>query len=165
MQFLNPQLVIPQFDIVEGMSVADFGSGAGYFTHLLAEKVGPYGLVYAVDVNHDLILKIISEGKVKGHGHIKGIKADLSSTGDSFPPRTVDKILLANTFSDTEVKQVLLSHVYTFLKPGGKAIVIDVKQHELGQDQVLTLFELAGFIKEKEFNAGDYHYGMVFKKM
>lgn len=165
MQFLNPSIVVPHFDITEGMHVADFGSGAGFFTHALAEKVGPYGMVYAVDNNHDLILKVINEGKTKGHGHIKGIKADLSSTGDSFSPHTVDRILLANTFSNTEIKPVLLSHVYNFLKPEGKVILIDVKGHELTQSQACSLIECSGFIKEKEFNAGDYHYGIVFKKM
>jgi tRNA A58 N-methylase Trm61 len=165
MQFLNPQIVIPHFDIAEGMHVADFGSGAGFFTHLLAEKVGPYGIVYAVDNNHDLILKVINEGKAKGVGHIKGIKADLSSNSDTLSPQSVDRVILANTFSGTEDKSTLLSHAYNFLKPGGKIIMIDLKGHEISQDQASSIVGCAGFVREKEFNAGDYHYGMVFKKM
>jgi len=165
MQFLNPQIVVPHFGITKGMHVADFGSGGGFFTHLLASEVGPYGIVYAVDNNHDLILKVINEGKSKGVGHIKGIKADLSSNNDSFLKHTVDRVLLANTFSNTSEKSTLLSHAYNFLKPGGKMIMIDLKGHEMSQDQASSLVECGGFIREKDFNAGDYHYGMVFKKM
>ncbi|MBI3274220.1 MAG: hypothetical protein HYZ69_03680, partial [Candidatus Colwellbacteria bacterium] len=48
--FLDPGLIINEFGLMPGMFVADFGSGAGYFTILIAEKVGKEGRVYALDI-------------------------------------------------------------------------------------------------------------------
>ena len=48
--FSNPERIIDSLEVPEGGRVADFGSGSGYFTLLLAEAVGPDGIVTAVDV-------------------------------------------------------------------------------------------------------------------
>ena len=47
---MNPGKIVSEFGVSEGMSVADFGSGAGYFTILLGQQVGKDGKVYALDV-------------------------------------------------------------------------------------------------------------------
>ena len=37
--FLNPESLVNKFGLMLGMSVADFGSGAGYFTILMAGRL------------------------------------------------------------------------------------------------------------------------------
>src|SRR5215203_213091 len=46
----RPELLIDALHLQTGATVADVGSGTGYFTWRLAQKVGPKGKVYAVDV-------------------------------------------------------------------------------------------------------------------
>ena len=48
--FMNPEKIVSGFGIREGMKVADFGSGAGYFTILLGQRVGKDGKVLALDI-------------------------------------------------------------------------------------------------------------------
>jgi len=45
--FLDPGKTVLEFDVKEGMSIADFGCGTGYFTILLGQKVGKDGNLYA----------------------------------------------------------------------------------------------------------------------
>ena len=47
-----------QLNIAEASVVADIGAGAGWFTIRLAKRVGPNGLVYAQDVQHEMITAI-----------------------------------------------------------------------------------------------------------
>ena len=41
--------------IAEGSAVADLGAGGGWFTMRLAARVGPNGIVYAEDVQPQMI--------------------------------------------------------------------------------------------------------------
>lgn len=49
-KFIDPQSIIEQLDLKEEMIVADFGSGAGYFTLPIAKKIENGGTIYALDV-------------------------------------------------------------------------------------------------------------------
>jgi len=46
----RPKEIIDRLDIRSGESIADVGSGGGYYAYQFAEKVGDQGRVYAVDV-------------------------------------------------------------------------------------------------------------------
>lgn len=173
MSFLNPDALIAHFDIAEGMHVADFGSGAGFFTIPLAAAVGPYGKVYAVDRSEEMLARIQSEQSQRGWGHIHIHKADLSDEEEAKLPEKADRILLSNILFMMESRPALLSFAYRYLKPGGKMILIETHPDSpflpssvaLEEESISSLAECAGFIKEKRFHAGDYHYGIVFKKI
>jgi arsenite methyltransferase len=42
--------IVDRLELRPGQSVADIGAGGGYFTYEFAQRVGPSGAVYAVDV-------------------------------------------------------------------------------------------------------------------
>ena len=46
--------MIAELGIASGQSIADLGSGGGYFTFRLASAVGERGRVYAVDVDSSM---------------------------------------------------------------------------------------------------------------
>src|SRR5687768_12128528 len=51
----QPDRLIEALAISKGATIADIGSGTGYFTWRLAEKVGPSGKVIAVDVQQQML--------------------------------------------------------------------------------------------------------------
>ena len=57
--FLQPDAVVRQLFqklyFLPGMRVCDIGCGGGYFAALLAEKLGPEGRVYAIDIQEDAV--------------------------------------------------------------------------------------------------------------
>ncbi len=179
MVFLDPQKVLEHFNVAEGMHVADFGSGAGHFTYLLAHRVGPYGRVYAFDNDEELLSLISNESKKNEWGHIRVIKADLALPEGILSSEKIDRVLVANTVFLLKDKSFVFSHAYRILKNGGKMIVIDWKarngesekgigpraDHLFTEEHVEKLASLVGFVKEKNFFAGDHHYGLVFRKM
>lgn len=137
MQFLQPQKVIRHFDIIEGMRVAELHPGSGFFTPHLLDRVGDYGHIHS-----------------------------MPHTDESDPdiPDLLDRVLAVNIPYASNPHR-LFAKAYRFMKPQGKMIVIDLKGGVLPEDQVVHLAGLAGFLREKRFNAGDHHFGLVFKKV
>ncbi len=67
--------------VKQGDKVADLGSGPGYFTLPLAEKVGDEGLVYAVDSDGNAIQDLIEKTESRKFRNIKAFAtfaADIS---------------------------------------------------------------------------------------
>jgi predicted methyltransferase len=161
MNFLAPHKVVHHFDIKEGMYVADFTVGGGFFVIPLAERVGLYGKVYAVDRNIDLVKRIMSQGREQGHRNIVMADGDVFS-GEMVLPDFVDMVLVTHALSRRDTDAGLFSHAYRHLKPEGKLVVID---YALPEKQSFAIVEYAGFVPHKRFHAGDFHEGIVFKKI
>jgi cyclopropane fatty-acyl-phospholipid synthase-like methyltransferase len=51
----KPDQIMDALAIADGSAVADIGAGAGWFTIHLARRVGPNGIVYAQDVQRQML--------------------------------------------------------------------------------------------------------------
>ena len=56
--FIDPQNNIKQFNLSPGMKVADVGAGSGFNSFAAAKEVGEKGIIYAIDIQKDLLSKI-----------------------------------------------------------------------------------------------------------
>src|SRR5688572_6997833 len=65
-QHQTPRQVIDALNLKPGLTVADLGSGSGYFTRRFIEAVAETGKVYAVDVDPEM-LKYAEESVVHMH--------------------------------------------------------------------------------------------------
>ena len=54
-QWHNPETILKNVGVVKGMTMADLGSGPGFFTIPMAQATGEKGLVYAVDSNVSML--------------------------------------------------------------------------------------------------------------
>ncbi len=173
--FVTPEDIISQFHIDPGMSVADLGSGAGFYSILCAKTVGPSGRVYAVDVQKDLLQKIQAEASAQGVHNIKLVWGDLDhKNGTTLGDVSVDRVLIINTLFQIENRDEMITEACRILKPKGKLLFVDWTDSYGGMgpqskdiikyDVARTMFEHDGFEFDRDLNAGDHHYGIVFKK-
>src|SRR5512143_186121 len=51
----KPDRIMDALGIADGSAVADLGAGGGWFTIRLARRVGPNGLVYAEDIQTQML--------------------------------------------------------------------------------------------------------------
>ncbi len=174
--FSEPEKNIDQFHIDPGMVVADLGAGTGAYAFPLAKAVGPSGKVYAVDVQKELIAKLKSDANQKQITNIEIIWGDLDDPkGTTLRESSVDRIVVANTFFQIEDKDEFMKEVHRILRTNGLLLFIDWKgsfggvgpkgEDIVTPDVVRTLFEDAGFTFERDVQAGDHHYGMIFKEL
>ena len=60
-----------------GETVLDLGSGAGIDCFLAAQKVGPTGRVYAVDISRNFVLNILRTSREQGLVNVDGVTRTL----------------------------------------------------------------------------------------
>lgn len=174
--FLDPGKIVMEFDIQEGMSVADFGCGTGYFTILLGQKVGKDGKVYALDVQEPPLDSVRAKAKAAGLENIETVRANLEVLGGSrLPDNSQGMVLLANILFQSTKKAEIINEATRVLKIGGSLIIIDWKRSAGGfgppdelrteQADMRALVSAEKFSFQKDIDAGSFHYGMVFQKI
>lgn len=166
-QRLQIDRVMDVLGLAAGKHVADIGAGSGWFTVRAAKRVGPTGLVYAVDINPE------AERYISNRAHkenLLNIKRMLSTPDDpQLPANSVDAVLLLKTYHEVAHPVMLLHNLQPALRPGAKVGVIDRNgngtDHGIEKDIVIREAKDAGYqLKEQyDFVKGDnMDYFLVF---
>src|SRR5262249_21618602 len=82
--------IVAALELEPGMAVADLGAGTGLFTRLIAEKVGPTGKVYAVDIAKPFLEHISADARKRGQKQVTTVLSDQDST--NLPAESVDLV-------------------------------------------------------------------------
>lgn len=172
--FSDPKKNIAQFRIGHGMHVADLGTGSGFYTIEAAKAVGTSGKVYAVEVQKELLEKLKNNlSHARLHNNVEVVWGNIETIGGTrLKDASVDRVIVSNVLFQVEHKDNLCLEVKRILKPKGKVLVVDWSdQSPLGPKTIVSqsvatiLFEKAGLEYESSINAGEHHYGLIFKKL
>jgi ubiquinone/menaquinone biosynthesis C-methylase UbiE len=115
--------------IAEGSVVADLGAGGGWFTMRLASRVGPNGIVYAEDVQSQMIEAITRRIT---RAQLRNVRTVLGTQTDPRLPQPIDAALFVDTYHELEQPVLLLRKVAEVLKPGGRIGIIEFKKDGWG---------------------------------
>ena len=176
MAFADPTENLKNLNIKEGSRVADFGSGSGFYSFGLARRVGDSGRVYAIDVQKDLLTKLKNRAKEDRLDNLEVIWADLDVLGGTkLADSSLDAVVISNILFQAESRGNLTLEAKRILKNGGEALVIDWADSYGGlgphPDQIFKasqaedLFTKNGFALIKSFDAGEHHWGLLFRKL
>lgn len=171
--FSDPGKVIQQLYVAEGMTVADFGAGIGFYALQLARKVGPYGRVFAIDVDTDHLRKIKNEAAKEGMNQLEVIQGDLEAQkGSGLVSASVDRIVIANVLFQAHEPELIVKEAKRVLKHNGKIAVVEWAEsfnqigphedHVFVQEEARGIFEKNGFVLESFIDAGSHHYGLLY---
>ena len=170
--FLNPSQVLRQLKLKEEMTAADFGSGSGGWAIPLAKKLED-GKVYAIDILEEPLSALRAKSQLEKIQNIQTIRANVENkNGSTLPDFSVDLVLITNLLFQTEKREEVFEEARRILKSGGKVLVVDWEEDSpqgpiegrVSEKEVKKIAENFGFNLEKEFEAGIYHYGLVFVK-
>jgi len=127
----KPDQVMDALHVAEGTKVVDLGAGGGWFTVRLARRVGPYGRVYAVDVQRLMIEAIGRRVQREGYTNVTPVH------GDEDDPKLpadalVDAVLIVDAFPEMRDPVKMLRNVSRRLKPQGLIGIIDYRPGDGG---------------------------------
>ncbi|MBW2230837.1 MAG: methyltransferase domain-containing protein [Deltaproteobacteria bacterium] len=131
----RPDDVVEVLALRPGESVADLGSGDGYFLPHLSRAVGPEGRVYAVEVEADLVEQLTARVDEES---LENVEVILGTYDDpQLPDRELDTVLIVNTYHHIEERPAYFARLATDLSDRGRVVVIEPNEELSG---VLGLF-------------------------
>ena len=154
------------------MVAAEFGCGSGGFAIPLAKRLDE-GLVYAIDIQQDPLSALKSRTLIENIISIKIIRSDLEKPrGSTLTSDSLDLVFIPNVLFQVKDKSAIISEAERVLKSKGKLVVIDwlpkasqgPEKGRVPPEKVKDIAKNTGFKLEKEFEAGKYHYGLLFVK-
>jgi len=174
--FIDPKKNIAQFELTHGMKVADLGVGSGFYDVELGRTVGEKGKVFVIDINHQVLPRIKNQAKAEHIHNIEVIWGDLEKIGGSqLKEGTIDFALASNILFQIQQKDNFIKEIKRILKRNGRVAIIDWKDSFQGtgpesKDVISeatsrSMFETVGFVYDRKVTTGDYHYGMILKKL
>ena len=124
----NTPVIISHLGNLQGKTIADIGSGSGFFTYKFSNMVGNSGKVYAIELKDEHINRLntfIQETSVQNVEVLKG-KEDILEL-----PEQVDMMFMCSLYhimygviSDND-RDTYLKSLVKHLKPNGELIIVD----------------------------------------
>jgi ubiquinone/menaquinone biosynthesis C-methylase UbiE len=128
LRWQRPARLVQALGLRSGQTVAEIGSGSGYFVRRLARLVGPRGRVYAVDVEPRMLPILIERLR---RGGIRNVTPVLGQDDDPrLPARSCDLVLVVNTYHHLRGGARYLRRLRRLLRPGGRLVNVDFHRRE-----------------------------------
>ncbi len=149
----DPAAVMAALDPQPGQAVADLGCGSGAYSFALAERVGPEGAVWALDIQEESLAFLqerIDALPCDSCGPIHPVRNELDEV--MLPPASVDALLMAHVDFHAyrpmlPESQRLVASIHRALRPGGRLVVVQFMDSVPGgsADDTQRNLEEAGF--------------------
>jgi ubiquinone/menaquinone biosynthesis C-methylase UbiE len=169
-EWQSPDKVMDALGVGEGVVVADLGAGSGWFTIWLAGRVGPNGMVYAEDIQRQMIDSITRRVERLG---LKNVKPVLGTPTDPRLPAGVDAVLIVDSYHEMEQPVALLKNVARSLNPNGRIGIVNFKkdgggpgpaiEDRVDPERVIADAQAAGLALQSRQTFLKYQYMLVFE--
>ncbi len=170
--FLKVQEVLNELNLKEDMLAAEFGCGSAAFALALAKRLKK-GRVYALDIQEEKLSALKGKLAIEKINNVFTIVSDLEADkGSTLQDNSLDVVLIPNVLFQAENKSAIIKEAKRVLKSGGELLVIDwfkagsfnSEKNMVSPDEVKKMADSLSLSFKKEFQAGDYHYALLFVK-
>ena len=121
----RPDLVLNALEIKPGMAVADIGAGTGFYAWRIAQRVGMTGMVYAVDVQPEMIKALEKQMSRRG---VANVKPTLGAVDDpKLAANSLDLALMVDVYHEFEQPYEMLAAIVRAVKPGGRVAFVEFR--------------------------------------
>jgi arsenite methyltransferase len=149
----NPTALI---DLRRGEVVLDLGSGGGIDVLLSAQRVGPTGKAYGLDMTDEMLALARENQKQAGVTNVEFLKGEIENI--PLPDNSVDVIISNCVINLSADKDRVLREAFRVLRPDGRFAVSDVVVRGTVPEQVrksmlLWVGCIAGALEESEYLA------------
>jgi len=119
---------LKEVGIKPGFYVLDYGCGPGSYTIPAAQLVGNSGKVYSLDIHPLAVQRVQSVAARRG---LTNIEAILSDCATGLPDKSLDVVLLYDTFHDLNKQDEVLAELHRVLKPDG---ILSFNDHHMKEE-------------------------------
>jgi ubiquinone/menaquinone biosynthesis C-methylase UbiE len=170
--YQKPDQIMDALGVADGSIVAEVGAAGGWFTVRLARRVGPRGLVYAEDIQEEMIASV--ERRMQRES-LNNVRTVLGKNDDSrLPDDALDAVLIVDAYYEFEKPIEMLRSVKDALKANGRVAIVDYRKDGEGPGPPLEDRVTESVVIEKAEAAGlrlvsretflPYQYMLVFAR-
>ena len=167
----NVTTLIKNMNIQPTDNIADIGAGSGYHVFRMA-PLAKKGLVYAVDIQEEMLMAIESSKAINGIENVTTVKGSEQTV--NLPENSVDKVLMVDVYHEFNFPVEMIASIKKALKPNGKLFLIEYrgedpkvpikKLHKMTEAQAVKEMKAAGFRLEKNIDNLPWQHCMIFVK-
>ena len=150
-----------------GDRLLEIGAGPGYVSLMLADRVGPAGIIYAVDRSADALAYLQRLQKERGVSNIERLVADAATM--KLADIHVDSALVTMVLHHSDDPPGILRNIARLLRPKTLAVVAEFhpdgpcdqgppREHRVAPEQVNAWCEAAGLLMVSERRQTAEHY-------
>ena len=125
---VDPHLLIAELPLRTDMTVADIGSGPGYFSVPLAKYLYD-GMVHAIDVQQGMLDIVVKQAEAVRVNNIETVLS--KETKIPLDDASIDIALLSNVLHETSSPTRLIRDVERIVKKGGWIVIMEWKKEEM----------------------------------
>jgi len=168
----QPDRALDLIGIAKDSTIADVGAGNGYITWRLAQRAGPKGKVYAVDIQRemlDMLRKNMRDRKIVNVEPILGAFDD-----PKLPAGAIDLIILVDVYHEFSEPQKMVRKMRESLKPDGRLVLLEYRgedpavpirpEHKMTVQQVKAELEPEGLRLDKLMDDLPRQHILIFRK-
>ncbi len=143
-------------ELKPGETVLDLGSGGGIDVLLSAQRVGPAGKAYGLDMTDEMLALAEDNKRKAGVENVEFLRGEIENI--PLPDNSVDVIISNCVINLSADKDRVLREAFRVLRPGGRLAVSDVVTTgamlpEIRESVLLWVGCVAGALEESEYRA------------
>ena len=124
----NVEGALDAIGLKKGMVVAEVGAGTGYVALRMAKRVGPMGLVYANDLQPEMLTRLRSNAARLNLMNVETVLGN--DTDPKLPPGRIDLVILVDVYHEFSQPQKMLQGIRSALKPDGRLVQLEYRKED-----------------------------------
>jgi len=121
----RPDLLLSALRLKPGQVVADIGAGSGYLSWRMARQVGVKGIVYAVDIQPEM-LELLAR-KMAQRSVTNVVPALGTITDPNLPAAAVDLVIMVDVYHEFSHPREMMAAIRRSLKPEGRVVFVEYR--------------------------------------
>jgi ubiquinone/menaquinone biosynthesis C-methylase UbiE len=121
----KPDLAIQSLRLKPGDVVADIGAGSGYFTRRMARLIAPTGIVYAVDIQKEMLDLLTNNLAALSITNVRPVLGTI--TDPKLPANAVDLVLMVDVYHEFSHPYEMMQAICRGLKHDGRVVFVEFR--------------------------------------
>ena len=139
--FVPRMNILREVGIQQGFQVLDYGCGPGSYLTAAAALAGKAGRIYALDIHPLAILRV---QRIATKKQLTNVKTILSDCQTGLQDKSVDVVLLYDTFHNLSEPDKVLEELHRVLKSNA---ILSFSDHHMKEDEIVPRVTNSGLFR------------------
>jgi ubiquinone/menaquinone biosynthesis C-methylase UbiE len=168
----RPDEVVRLLELKPGDHVADIGAGTGYFSRRMAVRVAPGGIVFAEEIQQEMLDLLSQNLRREGITNVVPILGTISDP--KLRAESLDLVIMVDVYHEFSEPFEMLREITRSLKPDGRVVFVEYKAedpnvpikllHKMSVSQVRKEAEIHALTWVKTIDTLPRQHVIIFKK-